>query len=67
VGAFEVDGGFEEFAADGAGEVFVEFGVVVEGEGEGGYLAFGEEVEHLQGLVLDYVLFVFVHADLGKG
>ena len=60
--AFEIDGCFEEFPANGAGEMLVQFGKFVDSELNLGGLSFGEDIKHPQGLILDYMFFIFLHS-----
>ena len=58
---FEVDGALQQLSANGASQVFIQFGVVLVVEGKWVDFSFGKETEDFEGLVLDDVLFIFVH------
>ena len=58
---FEVDGALQQLSANGASQVFIQFGVVLVVEGKWVDFSFGKEIEDFEGLVLDDVLFIFVH------
>jgi hypothetical protein len=61
MGTLEVDWAFEQLSAYGAGEVLIEFGIIIDIEGECMYLPDGEETKHLERLIFHQILIILLH------